>query len=488
MNFRKEMVMSRAGKGPIWKLAQAVVIAWALLPGEGTVHAQNRWEAMYNVRIENVTVTPRDPRTAVVRFDIAWDSSWRDKTNHDAAWVFFKVRADGKADWQHIRLAADKVLNPTGCGHEKGPTALEFIVPDGDDGFTGMFVRRAAKGKGALSARGITAVWDFTANKGITKDTKVSMRAFGIEMVYVAEGPFHLGSGGAELNGFYKYTDGSQATLPYRVTSAGAIPTGRRKDRLWVRMRTGAMPPDGGEIPASFPNGYAAFYCMKYPITYVQYAGFLNTLTADQAKVRCPPPRRYAGGIIRSGQPPNTTYSGREGGGRNQGPGVHGLSWADGAAFAAWAGLRPMTELELEKALRGPRKPAPDEVGSSYWHVGGFDTWDWHAFKGASHSERAVTVGNAAGRKFAGTHGRGTPALPADWPQDDAVGTGMRCTWYTPSYPRDAKPSPRGVLFIGLDLPRTRTSDRLHAASVDPHRHPHHKWRGVRTAPKGVGR
>jgi len=463
--------------------ARAAAIACVLL-GAGVARAENRWDALYNVRIENVTVAPRDGRTATVRFDIAWQNSWRDKTNHDAVWVFFKVRAQGKADWQHVRLAADKVLNPTGFGHREGGTPLDFIVPGGEEGVTGMFVRRAKEGKGALAARNVTAICDVTTNKGTTKDTKVSIRAFGIQMVYVAEGPFYLGSGGAELNGFYRYTDGSQATLPYRVTSAGAIPTGRRKGRLWVRMRKGAMPPDGGEIPASFPNGYGAFYCMKYPITYVQYAGFLNTLAAAEAKVRCPAPRGYAGGVVRSGEPPNITYSGREGGGRNQGPGVHGLSWADGAAFAAWAGLRPMTELEFEKALRGPRKPVPDEVGSSYWRVGGFDTWDWHAFKLESQSERAVAIGHAKGRSFKGTHGRGKPILPADWPQDDAVGAGLRCSWYAPSYPRDATPYPRGVTLIGLDLPRTRTSDRLHAALVDPHRHPHHKWRGVRTAPR----
>jgi len=33
----------------------------------------------------------------------------------------------------------------------------------------------------------------------------------------------------------------------------------------------------------------------------------------------------------------------------------------DGAAFAAWAGLRPMTELEFEKACRGPLRPVPNE-------------------------------------------------------------------------------------------------------------------------------
>jgi hypothetical protein len=461
-------------------LARAVVIACILLIGAGVVRGQNTWQARYNVRIENVTVAPRDARTATLTFDISWPDSWRDRTNHDAAWVFFKMRAEGAADWQHVRLAADKVLNPTGYWQEKGGTPLDIVVPDGDDGFTGMFVRRAAEGEGSLSARGVTAIWDLTAKKDIAKNLKgVSVRPFAIQMVYVAEGPFSLGSGGAELNGFYQYTDGSQATLPYRVTGAGAIPTGRREGQLWVRMRNGDMPEDGGEIPASFPNGYAAFYCMKYAITMVQYAEFLNTLPAAQAETRHPGPDWK-----RSGEPPNCVYSAEETGGRNRGPGAHGLSWADGAAFAAWAGLRPMTELELEKALRGPREPEPDEVGSSYWKVGGFDTWDWHAFKLESQSERTVTVGNAAGRKFLGTHGRGTPDLPADWPQDDAVGAGMRCSWYTPSYPRDAKPYPRGVTFIGLDLPRTRTSDRLHAALVDPHRHPHYKWRGARTAPK----
>jgi hypothetical protein len=464
--------------------ARGAAIACALLLSAGAVRGEDRWQALYNVRIENVTVAPRDARTATVTFDVSWQNSWRDKTNHDAAWVFFKVRAEGETGWQHVRLAADKVLNPTGYGHEKGGTPLDFIVPDGDDGFTGMFVRRAAEGKGALSARGVTAIWDLTASKRIARNLKgVSICPFAIQMVYVAEGPFHLGSGGAELNGFYQYTDGSQATLPYRVTGPDAIPTGRREGRLWVRMRKGDMPEDGGEIPASFPNGYAAFYCMKYAVTMVQYAGFLDTLPAAQAEARHPGPRRK-----RTGEPPNCTYSAEETGGRNYGPGAHGLSWADGAAFAAWAGLRPMTELELEKALRGPRDPVPDEVGSSYWNVGGFDTWDWHAFKLQAQSERAVTVGNAAGRKFTGTHGRGTPTLPVDWPQEDAVGAGMRCSWYTPSYPRDATPYPRGVHFIGLDLPRTRTSDRLHAAFVDPHRHPHHKWRGVRTAPKEVAK
>ena len=195
--------MSRISNGYLLNRMWAVAIACGLLLGAGAAYGASSQDT---VRIENVTVAPGDASTGTVRFDIAWDDSWRDKTNHDAAWVFFRVQADDKVDWQPVRLAADKVVNPTGFSQEKGGTPLDFIVPNGDDGFLGMFVRRAAEGKGALAARGVTAVWDFTANKGITKDTKVNMRAFGIEMVYVAEGPFYLGSGGVELNGFYMYT------------------------------------------------------------------------------------------------------------------------------------------------------------------------------------------------------------------------------------------------------------------------------------------
>jgi len=118
--------MSRLIHGYSFNRARAVAFANVVLLIAGAARAQD-------ARIENVTVAPRDAKTATVKFDIAWDKSWRDKTNHDAAWVFFRVRAEGATDWQHVRLVADKVLNPTGYGYEKGSTPLEFIVPDGDD-------------------------------------------------------------------------------------------------------------------------------------------------------------------------------------------------------------------------------------------------------------------------------------------------------------------------------------------------------------------
>jgi len=36
---------------------------------------------------------------------------------------------------------------------------------------------------------------------------------------------------------------------------------------------------------------------------------------------------------------------------------VNYISWSDLTAYADWAGLRPITELEYEKACRGPVKP-----------------------------------------------------------------------------------------------------------------------------------
>jgi hypothetical protein len=129
-----------------------------------------------------------------------------------------------------------------------------------------------------------------------------------------------------------------------------------------------------------------------------------------------------------------------------------------------------MTELEYEKVCRGPMEPGWDTGDDldhpSYWEVRHINGWRVPV-------ERPVTVGNAAGRRFLGTHGRGTPTLPADWPQQDAVGAGLR-----------GGPGPSG-----------RPSHRLEAATVAPDRWTQYRergmsfylaWRCVRTAPKGI--
>ena len=439
----------------------AVAIICGLLLG--TYAARAAYDGPTTVRIENVRAVARDAKTATVSFDLSWQGSWRHEGNHDAVWVFFKAKPEGAAEWQPVRLAADKVLNPTGYG-QAGGTPLDFIVPDGHDGFVGMFVRRAGFGQGDVKAANVTALWDLAANPGVKKDAKADIRAFAIEMVYVPEAPFYLGLNGEDAGAFYRYAEGAGDKQPYRVTGPGAIPTGRQEGRLWAGGKDG-QPEDGGEIPAAFPNGYAAFYCMKRVMKGVEYAGFLNTLSSQMAEARYPELRagpRPAGGrpnrtfsrsdgsyVKRAGEPPNVTYEGNR-------HFISNLSWADAATWSAWAGLRPMTELEYEKASRGPLEPGC-ETGfglqyNSYWGMYEFNGWK-------TGYEHPVTVGNAKGRSFKGTHGRGVPELPVDWPQEDAVGAGTRGGW---EY--------------------RNPSCRLAAATMYPERY--YVWRGVRTAPR----
>ncbi|MFZ4397560.1 MAG: hypothetical protein ACOYOU_18270, partial [Kiritimatiellia bacterium] len=99
-------------------------------------------------QLGNIAVSPRDAKTAQVSFDLTWPNAARPGVNHVALWVFFKARAPGSADWRHVRLTADKVLNPAGYG-QTGGTPLEFVVPDGS---VGMFLRRTQECKGTLVA------------------------------------------------------------------------------------------------------------------------------------------------------------------------------------------------------------------------------------------------------------------------------------------------------------------------------------------------
>ncbi len=416
--------------------------------------------------VRNVSQAPRDAKTATVSFDVAWEHSWRRGSFHDAAWVFFKIRADSKSPWQTARLAADKVVNPTGYGQASGGSRLEFIVPDGDDGFLGVFLRRAEEGSGPVAAQRVTVVLDITA---ITEIAKAQIQPFGLEMVYVPEGPFQLGvAAGKELNRFYTYGDGGPATPPYTVSGPGPIATGRQPGRLWA---TGIVPEDGGEIPAAFPNGYRAFYALRFAITQGQYADFLNALPEAETARRYFP-EGHGKWIGRSGEPPNRVYEPL-----GKFPNMwfrpaapdrdHRCPWlssADSAGFAAWAGLRPMTELEYEKMCRGPALPVLSDQSGSFWGVDDLNTGQMY--------ERPISVGSAAGRSFQGSHGRGTTELPADWPKDSSASILRGDVLHTREYTSGA---------------HQRISGRLNA--VDSHAdrkpHPFAAWRGVRTAPAG---
>ena len=96
--------MNERGTRCLFVRGAAIAIACGLLSGWGVARADN-------LKIENVTVAPRDARIATLKFDISWADSWRHEVNHDAAWLFFKARADDKSEWQHVRLVAIGFIN-----------------------------------------------------------------------------------------------------------------------------------------------------------------------------------------------------------------------------------------------------------------------------------------------------------------------------------------------------------------------------------------
>ena len=149
--------------------------------------------------------------------------------------------------------------------------------------------------------------------------------------------------------------------------------------------------------------------------------------------------------------------------------------WADVAAYADWAGLRPITELEYEKAARGPLAPVAGEYAWGSTSIAAATGLAAAGYDGALDLsgnlwERTVTIGNASGRAFSGAHGDGVlgPDGAADvigWPTANAVGNGFRGgNW------RDA------AIYL-------RVSDRTFAALALADRSDIFGWRGGRSAP-----
>lgn len=428
--------------------------ALALLLFAGSVAANNINVSNIRVTGQNTTAGENNPANyTLVQFDLSWENSWRTSSapnNWDAAWVFVKYRV-GSGDWQHAWL------NNTGHSSGTGTSATidaGLLTPGTAFHATtnpalGVFIYRSADGTGNFSITGAQLRWNYGAN-GVADNATVDVKVFAIEMVYVPAGNFYVGSGGTETSAFYMYPT---TTNPYQITGEGAITVGTTDGNLYYPSSTYGGD-QSGPIPANFPKGYAAFYCQKYEISQQQYVDFLNTLTSAQASTRYPNATTNRHAITVSGGVYSTT---------NPYVACNFLSWMDGAAYSDWAGLRPMTELEFEKACRGLETPVANEyawgtatvagnaytlgnpsannegIASNYSTSTGNASYDItdgsidgplrvgifaaHADNsgritaGASYYgimelsgnlwERAVTVGNATGRDFTGLHGNG---------------------------------------------------------------------------------
>jgi formylglycine-generating enzyme required for sulfatase activity len=441
-----------------------------------------------------------------VQFTVSWDNSWRAAwtelasanvsgaelavENWDAAWVFLKWRNDNNGDWSHTTLAA--------TGHTVPEGTTITVSSDG----LGVFIHRSAAGSGSFS-KTVKLRWNRVADGA---GTSVDVSAHALEMVYVSQGAFEVGTGSIAESG--SFTDGSwvsDATIPFLIAGESALTITNSAGNLWGTSTEGNNKIGSyGTLPAAYPKGYNAFYCMKYEVTQGQYADFLNMLTADQAGYRYSSSSTDYRYTI-SGSHPNFTASAPD-------RACNFLSWLDGARYAAWAGLRPMTELEYEKACRGvlnataefawgdyafnkttgfvndgtaDEAPLPSDAycvfgnltggpirvgafatssssrkaaGASYWGIMELSGNVW---------EQAVSAGLAVGRAYTGMHGTGSvDSLPSEWPTISSGGYGVR----------------GGAWNSGLDF-FNRVSDRSFACISYDERSRSYGWRGVRTAP-----
>jgi formylglycine-generating enzyme required for sulfatase activity len=226
---------------------------------------------------------------------------------------------------------------------------------------------------------------------------------------------------------------------------------------------------------------------MKYEISQRQYRDFLNTLTSTQrgSRTATMTSTKYVMTDTDTVSFRNGLYTAdgstvvcdldddATGNETNDGQWIacDCLCWYDLTAYADWAALRPMSELEFEKACRGPISPvnleyawgttditeatshtnsgyANEGVGQSgkglcaYYNAGGLSGPCRTGFaatsttnrvqSGATYygimemsgnvAERAVTVGHSDGRGFEGTHGDGALTSNGDANCEDWTG------------------------------------------------------------------
>jgi len=297
-----------------------------------------------NISLENLNA----PDWVQVEFDLSWENSWRlsaGPSNWDAAWVFIKYRVNS-GDWEHAQLSQTDFVAATGSTID--------ISSDG----VGAFVYRDGDGSGDLNLQSMRLRWDYGS---IDPNDIIDIQVFAIEMVYVPEGVFSVGgTSGDEVGKFYSWF----TSTPYTINSENPITVAPGSGNLYYNTSVGGSRPGDqlGPIPAEFPKGFDAFYSMKYEVTQGQWVDFFNTLTTAQ-KI-------------------NNDVTGTDGKNQDTEINRNGISWSDGSssaittnpdiplnyvnnnllyAYLDWSGLRPMTELEYEKACRGPIAPKPGE-------------------------------------------------------------------------------------------------------------------------------
>lgn len=409
-----------------------------------------------NLRITNFDfqrVTDGKDMKMWVILTVSWDNAWNNQKNNDAAWLYFKLRHQN--DTRNFRSAPVKP-----AGHKllynylNNGVSPAFYVPGHQ---AGVIVCPSKSYRGNVSWR-IQIELDLNATTGINFNNTIFGDVFGIEMVRIPTDSFYLGdSDTAKQNGdgaLFNFSDKER----FLVNSEAAIQVGKEKGSLYYSNNE---QPEyrgdvAGPIPDSFPKGFKSFYIMKYEMTQGQYTAFLNTLSNQASSFRA----GFGGKEFSVGRGSVKIENGVYKTNHPDRPANY-TSWDDGCAFADWAGLRPVTELEFEKAARGPNRTGPGDypwgtsnadLVSRYYDDNGDlvlenplnesklndsnlalygASYYWVMDLSGSLWERVISIGSPKGRSFKGSHGDGMVdgfgnATNSDWANEDEGGLGYR--------------------------------------------------------------
>lgn len=337
-----------------------------------------------NVSISDIKIINNGNGDAKISFDLYWENSWRVTTgqsNYDGVYVFFKYRAPNTNGlWYPLHLSGH---NPVGANYSIYQSFITYQIPNPS---IGAIIYRNAAGMGTASFNDII-LSIYTGGLPYNVDIK----AFAIEMVYIPSTNYVVMGDGNKTqesaNAFHS-TDNNYGSgyyipnfpMPAISTDANNFDdeylNGENGKQIFISDSGWSYTNDPNTRNKNWPTGQA-LWCMKYEISQGGYRDFINTLTTQQQANRTAKPITAVRGTLAMADASgaNRTYIKIDTPSTGGKPAVYGtdyngnalyneasdgefvacgyLSWPDVAAYLAWAGLSPLTEIEYERICRG---------------------------------------------------------------------------------------------------------------------------------------